>query len=294
MELTRSAPAAKYAFPVAFMCRQLRVSASGYYEWRTRPESATAGRRKELTAQITDIFEVSDATYGYRRVRARLERNGVQASLELVRFLMREAGLVPCQPKAKRRNLTDGTPGEVPDLIGRDFTAPVPGVKFVGDVTYIWTDEGWSYLATVLDCCTKEVVGYALGEDFRTGLIIEAMAMARRDWRFGSGAIFHSDRGSNGGFNWSLQHLDRGGVDGQTSGMVEGTDGPVADEVAGGAVASPRRGATVLAGDRQGRVQRGCRGHGRRVPSGRSAMVQGTWRHADVHAAHAPGPLPVF
>ncbi|GAB4001436.1 hypothetical protein GCM10029992_36960 [Glycomyces albus] len=187
----RSAPAAKYAFPVTFMCRILTVSTSGYYEWRARPESATARRRKALTAQITDIFEISDATYGHRRVKAQLERNGVEASLELVRFLMREAGLVPCQPKAKRRHLTDNTPGEVPDLVGRDFTAPVPGVKFVGDVTYIWTGEGWSYLATVLDCCTKEVVGYALGEHFRTDLIIEAMEMARRDQHFAPGAIFH-------------------------------------------------------------------------------------------------------
>jgi putative transposase len=193
----RPAAGAKYAFPVTFMCRMLKVSTSGYYEWRARPESATAIRRRALSAQITDIFEVSDATYGYRRVRAQLERNGVAASLELVRFLMRGAGLVPCQPKAKRRNLTDGARGEVPDLVDRDFTAPAPGVKFVGDVTYIWTDQGWAYLATVLDCCTKEVVGYALGEHFRTELIIEAMEMARRDQRFEPGAIFHSDRGSN-------------------------------------------------------------------------------------------------
>lgn len=193
----RSDPATEYAFPVTFMCRQLEVSTSGFYEWRGRPESATAHRRKALTAQIVDIFEVSDATYGYRRVRAQLGRNGVEASLELVRFLMRKAGLVPCQPKAKRRNLTDGVIGDVPDLVGRDFTAEAPGVKFVGDVTYLWTDEGWSYLATVIDCCTKEVVGYALGEHFRTELIIEAMEMARRDQRFEPGAIFHSDRGSN-------------------------------------------------------------------------------------------------
>ncbi len=193
----RSAPAAKYAFPVTFMCRILTVSTSGYYEWRTRPESATARRRQALTAQITDIFEVSDATYGYRRVRAQLARNGIEASLELVRFLMREAGLVPCQPKAKRRNLTDGIDRDLPDLVERDFTASAPGMKFVGDVTYIWTDEGWSYLATVLDCCTKEVVGYALGEHFRTELLVEAMEMARRDGRFSPGAVFHSDRGSN-------------------------------------------------------------------------------------------------
>src|SRR5690606_33393866 len=80
---------AKYAFPVAWMCRQLEVSKSGYYDWRDRPESATMRRRRELTAQITDIFELSDGTYGYRRVHKQLERNGVRADRELVRFLMR-------------------------------------------------------------------------------------------------------------------------------------------------------------------------------------------------------------
>lgn len=188
---------AEYAFPVVFMCRHLEVSTSGYYDWRSRPESATAARRRELLALIIDIFELSEGTYGYRRVHAQLARNGVRASPELVRFLMRDEGLEPCQPKAKRRNLTDNTPGAIPDLVGRNFTAEAPGLKFVGDVTYIWTGEGWGYLATVIDCCTKEVAGYAFADHFRTGLIIEAMAMAGRDGHFKPGAIFHSDRGSN-------------------------------------------------------------------------------------------------
>src|SRR5690606_4296652 len=189
---------AKYAFPVAWMCRQLEVSKSGYYDWRDRPESATTRRRRELTAQITDIFELSDGTYGYRRVHKQLERNGVRADREFVRFLMREAALVPCQRKPKRFGLTERAEvSGVPHRLGREFTAPAPGLKFVGDITYIGTSEGWLYLATVIDCCTKEVVGYSMADHYRTDLIVEAMEMARRDHRFSDGAIFHSDRGSN-------------------------------------------------------------------------------------------------
>jgi putative transposase len=196
---------AKYVFPVAWMCCQLEVSKSGYYEWRHRPESATAQRRSVLTAQIKDIFEMSDSTYGYRRVHAQLRRNGVEVGLELVRYLMREAKLVPCQRKRRRVNLTDPAGViEVPDRLGRVFTALAPGLKFVGDITYIDTDEGWLYLATVIDCCTKEVVGYSMADHYRTDLIIDAMEMARRDRRFGEGAIFHSDSKYEGaGCSWA-------------------------------------------------------------------------------------------
>ena len=95
MNSYHAAPATEYVFPVAFMCHRLGVWTGGCYKWRTRPESATACGRKELTAPIIDIFELFDATCGYRRIRAGLARNGVEASLELVRFLKREDGLVP-------------------------------------------------------------------------------------------------------------------------------------------------------------------------------------------------------
>src|SRR6266511_3578636 len=132
----------------------LAVSSSGYYEWRSRPESATAQRRERLKELIIDIF---DDTYGHRRVHAELARQGVHCSVELARGLMRELGLVPCQPQPWRHSLTEADPsaGPIPDLLARDFTAEAPGVKMVGDITYIPTWEGWVYLATVLDCHTK-------------------------------------------------------------------------------------------------------------------------------------------
>ncbi|MDQ3465207.1 MAG: DDE-type integrase/transposase/recombinase, partial [Actinomycetota bacterium] len=136
-------------------------------------------------------------TYGYRRIHAQLHRWGITAGLELVRRLMRELGLEPCQPKPRRFGLTQGTPGPVPDLVGRNFTAQAPGEKLVGDITYIPTGEGWLYLATVIDCCTKEVIGYAMDDHYQTPLISRAIHNAARNRKLTKGAIFHSDRGSN-------------------------------------------------------------------------------------------------
>jgi putative transposase len=187
----------EYAYPVEFMCERLDVSRSGYYDWRSRPDSATTQRRDELKLLIKKAFEMSDSTYGYRRVHAQLARWGVTASPELVRQLMRMLGLVPCQPKPKRWSLTQAAAGTLPDLVGRNFTAENPGEKLVGDITYIKTGEGWLYLATVIDCCTKEVIGYAMDDHYQTPLISRAIRNAARNRKLSAGAIFHSDRGSN-------------------------------------------------------------------------------------------------
>jgi hypothetical protein len=105
------------------MCAWLGVSRSGFYEWRARPESAP-------------IFEAEDGTYGYRRMAAELARRGVAAGAELVRKLMRQLGLVACQPRPWRQTTEPGPCGPIPDLVARDFSAGVPGEKMVGDITY--------------------------------------------------------------------------------------------------------------------------------------------------------------
>ena len=149
-------------------------------EWRDRPDSATARRRDDLRQLITVSFEDSDGTYGYRRVHADLADWGVACGLELVRALMRELGLEPCQPRPWRQCLTesDGREHRIPDLVERDFTAPAPGLKMVGDITYIPTWQGWLYLATVIDCHTREVVGGAMDDHYRTPL-----TKRRSSWR---------------------------------------------------------------------------------------------------------------
>jgi transposase InsO family protein len=126
--------------------------------------------REELKALVCGSFDDSDGTYGHRRVHADLVARGVRCGPELVRSLMRELGLEPCQPRPWRFSLTgsDGQEHHIPDLVPRDFTAEAPGQKMVADITYIPTWEGWVYLATVIDCYTKAVVGWAVGDDYKT------------------------------------------------------------------------------------------------------------------------------
>jgi putative transposase len=174
----------------------LGVSSSGYYEWRNRPTSVTAERRQQLKDKIVAVFDASAQTYGYRRVHAALTRSGVEAGPELVRDLMRELGLVACQPRPWRlTTVPDPAAASTPDLVRRDFTAAAPGQKLVGDITYIKTWEGWLYLATVIDCHTRMVIGYAMADHMRTPLVQEAIDKAARDFPIVENAIFHSDRG---------------------------------------------------------------------------------------------------
>ncbi len=152
---------------------------------------------------VSDLVELSfaesDETYGYRRVHAEVARWGVRCSPELVRSIMRERGLVPCQPRPWRHSLTeiDAGAGPIPDLVNRDFTAQALGDKMVGDITYIPTWQGWLFLATVIDCHTKAVIGWAMDDNYKTPLIAAAVRMAARNRDLPAGAIFHSDRGSN-------------------------------------------------------------------------------------------------
>jgi putative transposase len=186
----------KAHYPIVKMCRWASVSRSGFYEWRDRPASATAERRVVLAEKITVIFEDSDQTYGYRRVHVQLGRDGVEAGPELVRSIMAAEGLVACQPRPYKVTTIAGDEDAPVDLCERDFTAAAPGTKFVGDITYISTWAGWVYLATVIDCYSKMVVGYAMADHMRTSLVTDALEMARRNVSIVDGCIFHSDRGT--------------------------------------------------------------------------------------------------
>lgn len=188
----------KSKYPVVKMCEWLQVSTSGFYDWLVRPLSATATRREYLKLLITRAFTDSDGTYGYRRIHAQLVRWGERCTPELVRGLLRELRLVACQPRPRRYGLTESGPaGPIPDLVAFEFTADAPGTKMVGDVTFIPTWEGWLYLATVIDCHIKAVIGWAMADNFRTPLISDALTMAVRNNSIRPNPIFHSGRGSN-------------------------------------------------------------------------------------------------
>lgn len=196
---------AKYAFinseegnyPVVKMCQWAQVSRSGYHSWKHRTPSQRAKRRAELTSLVRFSFTESDETYGYRRVHADLVAWGYEVDDETVRSIMRAEGLVACLPRPWRPTTTvAGDAADLPDLVKRDFTAPEPATKLVGDITYIRTWEGWLYLATVLDCYTKKVVGYAMADHMRTPLVTEALKMAARNGHIRRNiTIMHTDRG---------------------------------------------------------------------------------------------------
>ena len=158
-------------------------------------------RREILKLKIKALFEANNERI---RVpaddRPRCAAAATRPMPETVRRLMRELGWCPCQPRPWRHSLTEQAawPATIPDLVSRDFTAEKPGQKMVGDITYIPTWQGWLYLATVIDCATRKIVGWAMDDNYRTPLIITAVKMAARNVDTpGQDAVFHSDRGSN-------------------------------------------------------------------------------------------------
>ena len=195
------------------MCAWADVSRSGYHAWRQHVSSATATRREQLTAVIITIFTESDSTYGYRRVHAEAARQGWHADPHTIRAIMRQEGLEAVCSRKRAPRTTVPAAGDFPDLLNRDFTADEAGVKLVGDITYIDTWEGWVYLATVLDCASKKVVGYALADHMRTELITDALKMTTRNIPIRKEAtIFHSDRGSQYMSHEFKEYCDQIGV----------------------------------------------------------------------------------
>lgn len=201
---------------VTRMCTALEVPSSGYYDWLKAEPSARAVRRVKVTEHVHAAFTAGRGAYGARRVHAILTRSQdpqvASVGLDLVRDIMREEDLVACQPRAYRvTTVREGEP-EVSDHVRRDFTAPAPGCKLVGDITYLRTWEGWLYLATVIDCHTKGVVGWSMAEHMRTDLICDAIDMAATNVDFTGGAVFHSDRGSQYGSDQFAKHLKNHGL----------------------------------------------------------------------------------
>lgn len=184
---------------VELMAGLLGVSRAGYYAWVRRQGtlSPTAARRAALTEVIAQIHDDSHQTSGFRRVLAELGRRGIACSEGLARKIMRELGIFGVQPRSKKRTtIPAADAADRPDLLRRDFTADRPGVRFVGDITYLRTGEGWLYLATVIDLFNREVVGWSMADHMRTELISGALTMAHTHGRIEAGAVFHSDRGS--------------------------------------------------------------------------------------------------
>jgi putative transposase len=179
------------------MCRMLHVSRQGFYQWRDRPPSQRAIDDAALTERIRKIHVGHGGRVGVRRVYDELRRAGVACSHKRVHRLMRAAGLRSVHPRPyKRTTLPDRFDPRLADLVARDFAPPAPNMTWVGDVTYIKTWAGWAFCATVIDCYSRKVVGFAVADHMRTDLIIDALRMAVIHRDPPPGVIFHSDRGA--------------------------------------------------------------------------------------------------
>ena len=198
MSIYRFIDAEKASYPVSALCRVLRVSRSGYYEWKNRPPSNRDRENATLTERIREIHQRSRETYGYLRVHAELRALGVRCNRKRVARLMRKDGLRGCMRGPRRKHTTRQDPLAIPapDLVGRNFCAPAPDRLWTADVTYLPTDEGFLYLAFILDVYSRKVVGWSMAGHLRTELVAAALEMATIRRNPSAGLIHHSDRGA--------------------------------------------------------------------------------------------------
>jgi len=188
--------AERASFSVPLMCRMLGVSRSGYYDWKGRPPSRRSREDAALAQRIREIHHRSRATYGSPRVHAELRAIGIRCGRKRVARLMRKEGLKGClRGRKKRTTRRDGSALPAPDLVHRDFTAVAPDRLWVADITYVRTEEGFLYLAFVLDAYSRRLVGWAMATHLRTELVVDALQMAIRRRRPSAGLIHHSDQG---------------------------------------------------------------------------------------------------
>lgn len=218
-------------YAVETMCRALEVSVSGYYAWRTRATSQHAHEDAELLAEIRAIHQASRKLYGSPRIHAALAQAGFQVSRKRVARLMREAGLHSQRRVRRRIRTTDSAHHRpvAPNLLARDFSASAPNHKWVGDILGLWTDEGWLYVAALLDTFSRRIVGLAMSE-FRDEQLVEAALRMALGQRVPDGTlIHHTDRGSQYTADDYLTRLNTCGVVVSMSGKGDPYDNAMAE-----------------------------------------------------------------
>ncbi len=187
----------KALYPLRLLCRVLRVSRSGYYAWRVRKPCDRALEDERLRPKVVEAFKTGRGTYGSPRVLGELIDQGFDVGRRRIARLMRELGLRGLSPR-KFRATTDSD-HEHPiaqNVLDRNFEAQRPNEKWVTDITYIWTSEGWLYLATVMDLYSRRIVGWSMADHMRTELCLDALGMALKQRTNIEGLLHHSDRGS--------------------------------------------------------------------------------------------------
>jgi transposase InsO family protein len=204
----------KAEFPVAALCRLLDVSRQGYYAFAARKPSARLEEERKLRERLRALHDDSRGTYGSPRLLAALKAEGKRVSKRRVERAMRSMGL-QVRTRRRFRVTTRSNPKHAvaPNTLARDFTATKPNERWVTDISYIWTDEGWCYLATILDLFSRAVVGWALDTMLTTQLPLAALDMAIRRRHPKAGLLHHSDRGCQYTSSDYRRALDRLGVE---------------------------------------------------------------------------------
>jgi putative transposase len=187
--------AEKASFPVAGLCRVLQVSRQGFYASQSRPEAARGVRDRRLSVDIAAIHAASRRRYGSPRIHAELRARGQCTSRKRVARLMRASGLVARRRRQFRVVRPSTALESIGNVLDRQFAAPAPDRRWVTDITYLTTAEGWLYLAIVLDLFSRRVVGWATSERLGDGLALEALTLSLARRRPAAGLVHHSDRG---------------------------------------------------------------------------------------------------
>ncbi|NHI20513.1 IS3 family transposase, partial [Phycicoccus endophyticus] len=205
----------------------LQVAPSTYYEHAGRTPTARERRDAHLLGEIRRVHAANYAVYGARKVWLALNREGIPVARCIVERLMRADGLHGAvRGKVKRTTIADPAAERARDLVGRNFAPTAPDRLWVADITYVSTWSGWVYVAFVVDAYARRILGWRCGTSMGTDLVLDALEQAiwtRQRTGADLGAVVaHSDRGAQGGFKRSSQHLDRGGVDGSSGASAAG------------------------------------------------------------------------
>jgi putative transposase len=184
-------------YPVKIICGVLDVSPASYYAWRSRPESRRAAANRKLLDDIARIYRDTRGRYGSPRIHAELQAQGRGASRGPVERLMRKHGIRAIMARPRRVRTTDSRHDHpiAPNLLNRNFNAAAPNQVWLTDITYVETDQGWLYLAAVMDLYSRRIVGWAMDDHLRTELPLAALNMAISTRRPGPNLVHHSDRG---------------------------------------------------------------------------------------------------
>ncbi len=220
----------RHQYPVLVMCNVLEVSSSGYYAWRGRPESRRSREDRELKKKIRLIFKQNRQTYGSPRILDELRDQGIRCSRKRVARLMKEDQLVPKKARRFRRTtIAEPDHKKAPNVLGRQFTVDAPDTAWVGDITYLWTREGWLYLAVILDLFSRRVVGWAVSAHLGQEVATKALDRALFERGRPEGLLHHSDRGCQYTSNAYQKKLEDNGLIVSMSGKGNCWDNAVAE-----------------------------------------------------------------